>query len=238
MRKEQYPQGPDQVLKGYDQYVAIAQLKPIDAHDIPLHFQNRFDDWRKSTFVDVMKHAKMIAEAGMDIDKKTTLKGVDDAWRYIQQEREKDPTLPFQVPQGPWREKADEGANVLIEGLQDTIRERVYTGFKHIDSVVTIGPKQSVKYIGILGFSNHGKSMVLRQMAYNMATSGKRILYVPREDSPRNTWLQLSFLHAWTRPDLDIPSVNVWRNQPEKVTKEQVDNLMVFPYSVSSGDRY
>jgi archaellum biogenesis ATPase FlaH len=237
VRKEQFPEGPNNVLKEYDSYVVGVQPKPIDVHDIPLHFQNRRDDWRKSTFVDLLKQAKMIAEVGMDIDKKTTMKGVDDAWRYIQQERAKDPTLPFQVQQGPWREKADEGANDLIEGLRDTIRERVYTGFKHIDSVVTIGPKQSVKYIGILGFSNHGKSMVLRQMAYNMAVSGKRILYVPREDSPKNTWQQLSFLHAWTRPDLDIPNVNVWRNQPEKVTAQQQDNLLALVDDIKSGDK-
>jgi hypothetical protein len=155
--------------------------------------------------------------------------------KYLDEVRRKDFSLPSSAPDGAWREKADIGADALLDGLKDTIKDRAYTGFSRIDSAVAIGPKQSIKYIGILGFSNHGKSMIMRTMAYNMALGGKRILYIAREDTALNTWTQLSFLHSYTRPELDIPPINVWRNQPQRVTPQQQDNLRELIDDLKSG---
>lgn len=147
------------------------------------------------------------------------------ALKYFDGVRRKDFTLPSSVPEGAWRENAELGAEVLLESLKDTLKDRAYTGFSRIDSTTVIGPKQSIRYIGILGFSNHGKSMFMRSMAYNMAKSGKKILYIACEDTALNTWTQLSFLHSYTQTDLDIPPINVWRNQPQSVTERQQEDL-------------
>jgi hypothetical protein len=145
--------------------------------------------------------------------------------KYLDKVRSGDFTLPPSAPEGAWRENAELGADALIDGLKDSIRDRSYTGFRHIDEAVAIGPGQPIKFVGILAFTNHCKSTVMRSMAYNMARSGKRILFIAREDSALNTWTQLSFLHSYARPDIAIPDINVWRNQPQKITPEQQDNL-------------
>jgi len=189
---------------------------------------------RSAMYVQALQRAMAIISAGASVPG-AKLKDPDPlpadrvaaALKYFDEVRAGDFTVPPSSPEGAWRENADLSADALIDGLKDTIRDRCYTGFKHIDDVVTIGPKQPVRYIGILGFTNHGKSMLLRTMVYNMAKAGKRILFIAREDSALNTWTQLSFLHSYSRRDLHLPPVNVWRNQPHKVTAEEQDDLRV-----------
>jgi hypothetical protein len=62
-------------------------------------------------------------------------------------------------------------------------------------------------------------------MCYDMAKAGQRILYVPMEQSPAITWMQFTFLHRYTRPELDIPDFNVWRQDPKKISEAHQDNL-------------
>ena len=173
-------------------------------------------------------HALQILVGGVLGDPKMKTKnmaGPDDMMRFLMENAAKDFTLPSVAPEGAWRENADLSADAMIDGLKDSIKSRCYTGFKHIDEALAIGPQQTIRYVGILGFSNHGKSTLLRTMAYSMAKSGKRILYIAREDSALNTWGQLSFLHSYQRPDLNLPAASVWKSQPQRVTAEHLDNL-------------
>lgn len=193
---------------------------------------------RCAHYVHGFQKAAAIVTMGTEGDprrKQRDLKGPDDAMEFIREHASGDFTVPSSAPEGAWRANADLGAEALIDGLNDTIKARCYTGFKHIDDAVAIGPKHSIKYIGILGFTNHGKSMLLRSMIYNMAKAGKRVLFVAREDTALNTWTQLSFLHSYERRDLHIPPVNVWRNQPQKVTKQEQDNLVLLVDDLQHG---
>jgi hypothetical protein len=173
---------------------------------------------------------------GDPIKKTQDKMGVDDAMTFLRDWQAKDFTMPTTAPEGAWKSNAGLSADALIESLKDTIKERCYTGFRHIDEAVTIGFKQSTKYIGILGFTNHGKSMLLRSVVYNMAVAGKRILFIALEDSALNTWTQLSFLHSYTRRDLHVPPINVWKNQPQQVTPDQQDNLRLLIDDLQHGD--
>jgi hypothetical protein len=157
------------------------------------------------------------------------------ALEYIAKARQLDWGLPSLAPEGKWKESGDHQIANLREGLQSTMDARCWTGLKHIDDAVAIGPKQDIKYVGILGFTNHGKSMLTRSMTYDMAAAGKRILYVAREEDAITTWLQLSWLHAHQRHDLNIPPIGVYKRTPLKITPEQWDDLQILQDDLRSG---
>jgi archaellum biogenesis ATPase FlaH len=137
--------------------------------------------------------------------------------------------------EGSLKDNAALIGDTLIKGLQDRAASRCFTGLKHIDKKCAIGPKDSLKYIGILGFSNHGKSMLLRQIAYNQMLAGKRILYISREDNVGNTWAQLAFLHAYSMPKLDIPDYDTWDLNPLAISEAHKTNLKTLMTDIEKG---
>lgn len=232
------------------QGLASMRCHEIAEADIPIHqgsWPQILDEYvigaRQAMYVESMKNALacIVAKAELPTLKTgvqlTDAERVTAALKYLDEVRRKDFTLPPSSPEGAWTENADLSADALVDALKDTISDRCYTGFKHIDRNVVIGPKQSIRFIGILAYYNHGKSTLLRQMAYNMAESGKRILYIAREDSALNTWTQLSFLHAKKRSDLDIPSAKVWRENPRSISAEHQDNLRVLIEDLQYGGK-
>jgi hypothetical protein len=185
-----------------------------------------------------LRTAKDIAVMGVTGDpfkKEKDLKGPDDAARWLRDYLAKDFTLPPSSPQGSWREHADQVADSLIDGLRDNVKDRCFTGLKHIDEKIAIGPKQEVRFVGILGSTHHGKSLLLRQLAYNMARSGKRVLYIPLEESPLDCWTRLSLIHAHNRPDLDIPGAHLWKHSPKSIRERHQDELRLLTDDVEHG---
>jgi hypothetical protein len=120
---------------------------------------------------------------------------------------------------GSWTENADEIGRILDDHLVNSEKYRIYTGFAEIDRVCAVGPKY-LKWIGILGYTNHGKSAFLLAMLYNMARAGHRILFIPREASVEETWLRLTFMHKEHFPKLKLCSLNTWIRSPHLVTPE------------------
>jgi len=62
------------------------------------------------------------------------------------------------------------------------------------------------------------------------------LLVVAREEDALNTWMQFSWLHAHTRPDLDIPGINTWKTRPKSVTPKQWDDLAILLDDIQSGN--
>jgi hypothetical protein len=155
----------------------------------------------------------------------TDAERVTAALKYLDEVRRKDFTLPPSSPEGSWKENADLSADALIDGLRDTMKERCYTGLRHVDHAVTIGPRMENRCVAIQGYTHHGKSLVMRTLAYNMAAAGKRVLYVALEESALNCWTRLSFLHAYRKPELDIPSATIWQHAQKRITPEHEENL-------------
>lgn len=87
---------------------------------------------------------------------------------------------------------------------------RIKTGFKHIDDKTLIGPKHQ-RWIGILGYLNHGKSGFLMSMLYNMARDGANVLFVPREFSVMDAWQRFLWMHGNIFPELPAMDLHDWK---------------------------
>lgn len=213
--------------------------------DAPLHkgsMAQLLDEYthlgRTGYVVSGLRHAMAIATMGVDGDparRELDMKGPDDAMRYLKDHAAKDFSLPPTSPQGAWRQNADVSADALIAGLKSQEKERCTTGLRHVDAKVSIGPQKEVRYVGILGSSHHGKSLLMRQIAYNMAANGKNVLYVPLEESPLTCWTRFSFLHAYHRRDLDIPAIATWEHAKTRIRAEHEDNLRLLTEDLKFG---
>lgn len=159
---------------------------------------------------------------------------VKNAQRYLAEQAKNDFALPPQAPEGGWKENAALATDALIASL-DTPTNRCLTGLRHIDAAVAIDRRSDCRCVGILGYTNEGKSQLMRTIAYNMASSGKRVLHIPLEESPQAVWEQFSFLHSYHRPDLDIPPQAVWKSQPHKITMKHKENLRELIRDLQSG---
>lgn len=113
-------------------------------------------------------------------------------------------------PHGEWTEHASDIERTLFDRLENPFKGRAYTGFKPIDSAVATGPGQIIRFVGIVGGSNHGKSALLLPILWTMARAGKRVCLVSRECSVKDAWARLTWIHASLFPGINLPSLNTW----------------------------
>jgi KaiC/GvpD/RAD55 family RecA-like ATPase len=163
--------------------------------------------------------AKLIAIGTQEWPKNSGNTGVDAARQYVRYRWEKDILVGGKMLDGGWLEHTPEISKMLDDQLDNPEQYRIYTGFKTIDENVVIGPKNQ-KWIGILGYTNHGKTAFLLSLIYNMARAGHRVLLVPREYSPEEAWLRLTFMHSEHIQHGDMGSLDDWMLRPGSVTPE------------------
>lgn len=114
----------------------------------------------------------------------------------------------------------------LINSYMLSDSTRLFTGFKNIDNVTLIGRKQNIRYIGILGYTHHGKSLFLNTMVYNMACQGANVFLCPREQSIDMTYMTLVWLHyKKVCPERKMVSLADWQRLGEHVGKEAWDTI-------------
>lgn len=151
--------------------------------------------------------AAQIVSGGME-HPKTKEKGKLAAEQYLHEEKEKMVIKGPKVISGDLKTNADHIQNIFDSYiLSDS--SRIFTKFGTIDTCV-IGRRQPNRWIGILGYTNHGKSLLLLSLIYNMAMSGKNVLLVPREVSVDEAYMQLAYLHASNFPELELCSRAKW----------------------------
>jgi hypothetical protein len=164
-----------------------------------------------------------------------TLKGIEDAKAEVRKMLSSDPGGSNRAPlDGDWVKNLDHVEDELLKVIDDGEKNRILTGFRHIDDVVTIGPGHT-SYIGILGRTNHGKTAYLLTMVYNMVCAGRRVLLVPLEATVTETWTRLAFMHASQFSDIDMPSYSDWLAHPERVTPAQVSDMQIIMQDLRSG---
>jgi archaellum biogenesis ATPase FlaH len=168
------------------------------------------------------KGAQHIASGASDWPKKDGKSGIDAARQYVQYRQERDIFVGGKTLDGGWAEHAPEISKMLDDQLDNAEKYRIYTGFRKIDDHVVIGPKHQ-RWIGILGYTSHGKSAFLLAMIYNMARAGHRVLLVPREFSADEAWLRLTFMHSEHVEHGDMGSLDQWVLRPKTVTESQRD---------------
>jgi hypothetical protein len=104
--------------------------------------------------------------------------------------------------------------------------KRLYTGFEKIDETTLIGKRQSQKWIGILGYTHHGKSLFLMSLLYRMACHGSSVMLVPRESSVEAAWMSFVWLHhARVCPERPIASKAEWMREGPSVGAEKYQTI-------------
>ena len=95
---------------------------------------------------------------------------------------------------GPLNLAKEEVALHLDELFEADENDRIKLGFESLDEAFLVGKKFN-KFIGLLGFTNRGKSLLLRTLAFIAAVNGKKVLFVGLEGGDaRNTKTQFSLL--------------------------------------------
>ena len=113
-----------------------------------------------------------------------------------------------------------------IKGFIIGDSKRVYTGFKKVDEITLIGKKQRNRWIGILGYTHHGKSLLLTTMIYNMAMRGANIMLVPRESSVEEAWMNIIWLHhSKVCPERPIAKREDWMRVGAGVGTEKLKTI-------------
>jgi hypothetical protein len=147
-----------------------------------------------------------------------TLAPPELAMRYTRDRWSKVPVVR-PVIDGDWVENADNISQELDTQLLTQTETRIKTLYTDIDENLVIG-KKDLRWIGILGYTNHGKSTFLYSLLYNMARSGHNILLIPREISVAKVWIKLTWLHSKWFPDMPLCSYDTWGLKPHLVTDE------------------
>lgn len=124
-----------------------------------------------------------------------------------------------QYVHGDLRENIDYVETLVNSFILDTKdSKRLYTGFKHIDNLTLIGRRQPIRWIGILGYTSHGKSLLLNTMVYNMACLGANIMLCPLEQTLDYTYMTLVWLHyKKVCPDRKLIPLAEWQKLGQMV---------------------
>jgi hypothetical protein len=161
--------------------------------------------------------------------------GPDAAKAYINEEEQK------LVKKAPPQASGDLIENIdfiekYIDGFIIGQSKRVYTGFKKIDEVTLIGRNQRNRWIGIMGYTHHGKSLLLTTMIYNMACAGANVVLVPRESSVEEAWMTLVWLHhSKVCPDRPLVDKAEWMRSGADVGTENYNTVKMILKDLKEG---
>lgn len=173
-----------------------ATLPEID--DIDILITNAAKEARQLFWARKHSVARRILDSGVklrDGAKERVWTGPDDALQYLLDARSYDLQIGDERPQGPLHENTAIVDSHLAEMLAANGEDRLYTLIDAFDDAFLIGQKYN-SYIGVLGFSNDGKTLFLNTLAYNFPKQGKNILYVSVEHSTVDLWTKMCFLHS------------------------------------------
>ncbi len=143
---------------------------------------------------------------------------VDLAKRYFAARTGLDPfgTLP-EEGYGLAENAKDVMTDLLSYLDQGQQQNRIFLGLPQIDRCIQIGRGFRHNLIGIMGYSNHGKSTLLQTIALNIAMTGKSVLYLGLEQHPlKDSTAQFmaafaALLRMRGKVTSDIGGVEKWR---------------------------
>src|SRR6185437_7588535 len=180
-------------------------LELVSHLNLDMYLDQRKLDWEKWKLVATLDKAAMIAvgsvpdvQLSVKSKEKVTLTGPRDALKF----------LYARVSEGVLLDKTRSvGGDTATDGAASTA-DRISAaaqGWRNvipthtpIDRAMDVGPGATIKYVGLLGFSNQRKSTLLFTLAYQAAAAGYKVLFVPRECSTEDAWDRIVWLHAHT----------------------------------------
>jgi hypothetical protein len=184
---------------------------------------------------DIYSQAGRIASGSVD-NPSTKERGPNAAQEYIAEAMQKVVVKTPNDVGGDLVENLDymqEYINSFIIGNS----KRVYTGFQKVDDITLIGPKQRNRWIGILGYTHHGKSLLLTTMLYNMAMRGANVMLVPRESSVEEAWMNIIWLHHnKVCPDRPIAKREDWMRVGAGVGTEKLKTIEMIIQDLREGN--
>ena len=170
------------------------------------------DKYIERTTLASTKVAQEIIVSGYKVGKQE-LRGIDDAWQYLQDVRQKVADVrDSSVTSGNLHDNMDELLrqydNIKNQlGPNGEIPGRMATGFQHIDQETSGLGGGEFWLVG--AYSGEGKSTFLRSMAYNLSVKqGKNVVYATAEMTKRQIENQLISRHTYslaTGPQQPIP---------------------------------
>jgi hypothetical protein len=165
----------------------------------------------------------------------TKEKGPAAAEEYVQEEKG---NLVVKTPHevgGELHENLDHIQNYINSFILGESK-RIYTGFRKIDEITLMGKGQRNRWIGILGYTHHGKSLLLSTMLYNMACHGANILLCPRESSVDEAWMGFVWLHhSKVCPKRPIAERAEWMRIGKHVGMEKYNTIQMIVKDLREG---
>jgi hypothetical protein len=139
-----------------------------------------------------LRYADIVSNGPSPAGKDHVPSGPDDAMAFIRQ------MWGFDlIEEGGIGGSYDANRRVVAKYLADIYNakgsDRILLGFPELDNVVMVGGMYN-KLIGVMGFSNEGKSLFVRTLAFNMAMQGKKVLYVTLEEDAKSCLAKFLFL--------------------------------------------
>lgn len=179
---------------------AAIDLRQVPYTDLGIYLDRRISDAEKLKVTRALDIAGQIVVGSVLMkEKKANYAGPRDALKYFQSQIQDG--LLFSQRKTPGGDTATKGAVSLLDRFDVACRGQqgqIETGMPPLDEAMSIGHAHGnrIKYLGIAGFSGHGKSTLLFSMVYAAAAQGNRVLLVPRECSVEQAWDHLIYLHA------------------------------------------
>lgn len=184
------------VMDEYDKHVD--DLEQVPYLNLGMYLDQRKLDYEKFKLTRTLQIASDIAlgSVPMNDKAKTVFTGPRDAMKYLHQ-RFHEGVLIDDV--------RAQGGDVATVGVGEVVRQvaRAAEGYRNaiptytpIDDAMTLGPTETIKYVGIAGFSNQRKSTWLFTLAYQAAERGYRVLFIPRECTIAEADRRFIWLHA------------------------------------------
>lgn len=180
--------------EGYDEQISTLieddDVRPIEAS---LLIENVYQKAFKMRLANIYATASVISTGGME-NPNSKERGPAAADDYIQEEKQKLVIKGAREFGGDMMDNLDY-LETYINNFIGGDNRRIFTGLGKIDDKCLIGRKQRLRWIGILGYTHHGKSLLLASMLYNMVANGANVMLCPRESSVEEAMMGMVWLH-------------------------------------------
>lgn len=208
------------VMSEYDKHAE--DLEQVPVLNLDMYLDQRKEDYEKYKLNRVLSLATDITVGAVPMNDKakSIYTGPRDAMKYLHQSFQEGILLD---------DTKSQGGDTATEGIKSVARRiaqaaegygNVISTLTPIDAAMAIGPEASIKYVGIVGFSNQRKSTLLFTLAYQAAERGYKVLFIPRECSVVDAWMRFVWLHAEHIGRIrDLPRLSDATN-PRKLTRQ------------------
>ena len=188
LEKVQEAEKNDSIIDALKEYKKHAStLNVHDAKNLPSVFRDLADDWEKKRVMSLLKVTSDIVNGNIE-EGKNKWSGARDAVHYLMKGLEKGVLIGETFGTHPIDVRNE------AEDVNEYYHEQARLGF--IESGFDQFHMKQNDFVGILGYAGDGKSTTCRYILYNIALSGKQVIYITFENSSVVERNKFILLHA------------------------------------------